>query len=351
MKRTLLVIGDLTKDGIDPAPNINGFLWAMDRLSSNKPNVRMVTYHDVLAGELPRIKKGPVIALLFFPFKYWNEHIEVYHKEDGRIYGDGLFGKDFKKLFLKIEKILYEQYGRKRLKFVNAPLSCFLDRDKKATQKLLSSEGISVPRMFTMKNLTQARKLLNKGISFYVKARFGAMGKGITLLSKDACHTNYLFRKGKIHSRPYDYGWNFKPIAKSKKDDFIRQLIKKGMMWEEAVSTHIIKRRRFDLRIYVVYGKVPYVYAKTAPKRRIVTNWSQGGRIEKKGYLRRHIPKAKLSEAIKVAKRAAKVMNLNFTGIDIIFSKDFKKPYVLDVQSFPSHERGFKLLTFLARHI
>ncbi len=349
MKKILLVIGDLTKDGVLPAPNINAFLWAADKIVTPQRPMRMVTYADVLARELPRINKGLITVALFFPFKYWNEHIEVYNK-DARIYGDEFFGRDFKKLFLKVEKILNETYGARRLKYINSPSSCALDRDKKLTQKLLFSKGISVPKMFNIKSFSQVHKLLNAGASFYIKPRFGAMGKGITFLSKDVCRSNYIFRKGKIVSRLYDYNWNFKPIPKTKRDLFLKKLMKKGMLWEEAIHTQPIKRRRFDLRIYVIYGKVPYLYAKSAPKRKIVTNWSQGGRIEKKRFLK-NIPKSRLNEAVDAAKKAAKVLKLNSCGIDIVFSRDFKIPYILDVQSFPAYERGFKLTRFLVEHI
>jgi len=350
MKKMLLVIGDLTKDGIDPEPNLRVFLRTLDKLSNPRLPFRMVTYQDVLSGELPAIEKRKIIAVFFFPFKYWNEQIEVYDK-DNRIYGDIYFGRDFKKLFTAVERILMNKYGRRHLKFVNSPSSCSSDRDKKYTQRILSSKGVPTPRAFNIKTIAQINKLLSNGVEFYIKPRFGAMGKGITFLSKDRCFSNYIFRKGKIISRPYDYNWNFKPIGK--RDEFLKALIKKDMLWEESVNSPLINRgRRFDMRIYVAYDKVPYLYAKTALKKKIVTNWSQGGKIHKdKRFLKKWIGQRKLNHAKTVAKQAAKVLNLNFCGIDIIFSEDFKTPYVLDAQSFPSFERGFNLMKHLAGQI
>ena len=103
--------------------------------------------------------------------------------------------------------------------------------------------------------------------------------------------------------------------------------------------------------MYVAYGKVPYFYAKSAPCKSFITNWSQGGRIEKRAFLDRALSKSEIAKVKSVAKKAAKVIDLKFAGVDVIIDRDTKKTYVLEIQSFPGYERGFHLMELLAKII
>ena len=112
----------------------------------------------------------------------------------------------------------------------------------------------------------------------------------------------------------------------------------------------LINGRRFDLRIYVVCGEVPYFYARSVGAGGIITNWSQVGRLEKNVFMKR-VPKEKMAKAKEYALRAAAALGFNFTGVDVIFSEDYTSTYLLELQSFPGFERGFNLISFLLSRI
>ena len=177
------------------------------------------------------------------------------------------------------------------------------------------------------------------------------MGKGITYLSNGLLITNFLLRKGKIISHPYDYHWRFHEIKDSDKDTFLKILLSRGFIFEEAIDSPVYKGRRSDFRVYCVYGTISYYYVRTTPVVSLVTNWSQGGKIEHKGKFSKYIAHSKLERVKFLARKVAKELKLNYAGVDIIFSKDYKKIYVLEAHSFSGYEKGFNLMGNLAKEI
>ena len=94
-------------------------------------------------------------------------------------------------------------------------------------------------------------------------------------------------------------------------------------------------------------GRVVYLYAKSTPAQFRVTNWSQGGKIDKRKTILSTLPAEKIAHLERLAKKAARTLGLNFAGIDIIFSKDLKSAYVLEGNAFPGYEKGFDLMKCL----
>ncbi|MFH1868107.1 MAG: YheC/YheD family protein [Candidatus Omnitrophota bacterium] len=348
MKKTLLVIGDLMMSQVRNEPSLACFLSQKARLNSRKIGFVLITYDDLLNNRLPNIIAKRLKVMLFFPYNNWNANIERYDK-DKRIYGDMRFGNDHKRIFQKVSNILERRYKDKEISFVNAPQACALDRDKLLTDRLLRGAGILTPHLYKIRSISQLSKLIEEGKAIYIKPRFGAMGKGITYLNRSGCYTNFMFKNGAIISHAYDYNWKTRQIPKDKQDAFLSILIKKGFIFQEAVESPIVNNRRFDIRVYVVGGNVPYLYAKSAPRKSFITNWSQGGRIEKgKNFLKRALAKGDLDKIKAIAKRGAKAVNLSFAGVDVIVDKNKKKIHLLEIQSFPGYERGFDLMRYLA---
>lgn len=348
MRKTLLVVGDFMMSEDKAEPSLSKFLTYKERINKRDIGVWVITYNDVIMNRLPNVRTKKLDVMLFFPYNHWNAEIEKYGR-DSRIYGDIAFGNDYKRYFYKIDKAIKRRYRDKNLYFINSPSSCIIDRDKKATHDLLDAAGIKTPPIYDIKGVSQIDSLIKDGKSIYIKPRFGAMGKGITYINKKGCYTNFLYRKGKIINRLYDYNWPAVKISDKRKNDFFKILIRRGFIFQEAVKTPVVSGRKFDMRIYVMNGKIPYFYAKSAPCRSFITNWSQGGRIEKNmSFLRKAIGKSGIEKAKKVAKAAARAIKLNYAGVDVIVDKNTLDMYVLEIQSFPGHERGFDLMKFLA---
>ena len=108
--------------------------------------------------------------------------------------------------------------------------------------------------------------------------------------------TNFLFKRGKIISRPYDYNWKFIRVTKNNRNRYLKKLLYDGIIIEKAIDPAVSNGRRFDFRVYCIYGKVVYFYARSSKVGSCVTNWSQGGEIEKKVKFSKYIPKDKIKK-------------------------------------------------------
>jgi hypothetical protein len=346
--KALLVIGDLNVNKKKINPSFKEFIEYAQKLEERSNfELQVVNYDQLFSGKVPPIKAAIIKIVSFFPYTYWNRNIEIY--SDGRIYGDNSFGNEFK-IFLKtVKKVIAVHYCGKNIEYLNPPEACCLDRDKKLSYRLLKKSKIPIPRLFRVSSFQDIQKLLNKGIDLYIKPRFGALGKGITYIDREKVISNFLFRKGKIVSRPYDYNWRFTRIKD--KQNFVNLLLRKGFICEEAIRPAIFRKKRFDFRIYVIFGKVVYLYAKSAPISSCVTNWSQGGKIDREKKILRTLSKKRISLLKSLAKKTAAALGLDFAGIDIIFSQDFQNAYVLEANAFPGYEKGFDLMKCLLKFL
>ncbi len=343
-KKTLLIIGEEKITRTRPYLSFLKFVkYAQELKGKGVLEIKVISYAQLLLGQAPQIGTSKILVVFFFPYKYWNRNIEVYR--DGRIYGDEKFGREFKSFFRKVKKVISKYYAGKRIRYLNPPEACYLDRDKQGSKNLLSENAVLTPRSFRISSFDDIQRLLKKGLNLYIKPRFGAMGKGITYLNRDNAISNFLYRKGEVINRPSDFNWRFSQVKDRQR--FLNKLIEKGFICEEAITSATLKGRRFDFRVYVLFGKVVYLYAKSSGAGTSVTNWSQGGRIDKRKTILNTIPKEKIAVLQRLAKKATRTLGLNFAGIDIIFSKDLKKAYVLEGNAFPGYEKGFDLMKCL----
>lgn len=163
------------------------------------------------------------------------------------------------------------------------------------------------------------------------------MGKGITYIEKDRWITNFGFREGRILSRKSDYGWKFREVTGNKA--FLKRLLRQDLIIEDAIEPLLSKGRKYDLRIYVCFGKVLYIYPRSTDPRNITTNISQGATGEKQDFLH-GIPEKTLERAKKYALKAVRTMNLNFAGVDIMPLIDHGNVTVIEVNTFPGFPRA-----------
>jgi glutathione synthase/RimK-type ligase-like ATP-grasp enzyme len=350
MKKTLLVIGDPMIDKKHLEQSLKRFMVCSHMLLKRRVWFVFLTYADIINLRLPDLEAKEIDVLLFFPYNHWNDCIEKYDKDD-RVYGDISFGRDYSAYFKRINAIINNKYKGKGLKFINPPKACIIDRDKLKTYNILKRSGIESPRILHINTLKQFYDAIENHCSLYIKPRFGAMGKGITYADLSGIYTNFIFRSGKIKSRQYDYNWSSYKVSKKRQDAFISLLMDKGFIFQEKINPLVSRGRRFDIRVYTVFNKVPYMYAKSAPAKSFITNWSQGGRIEKKEFLERVLSREETKRIKGLSLKAARAIGLSFAGVDIIIDEYTRKAHVLEIQSFPGYERGFDLMRFLASNI
>jgi hypothetical protein len=296
---------------------------------------KSVDYTSLLAGRLPAVATRQLVAFLFFPFDYWDTYIEA--KKDPAVYGNRTYYLKFKKFWTRVERILVKAYPDKTIRFVNHPSDLSLDRDKEKTKRVLARARVPVPRSYTTRDARKVLSLLEKGKRLYIKVRFGSMGKGITYLEKGRWLTNFRFRAGTIKSRKSDYGWTFRQATGNL--PFLKQLLKQDIIVEEAIDPLVVRGRMLDLRLYVCFGKVLYIYPRSTAAGQVTTNISQGARGEPQRYLK-NIPDRVLKEASRQAVKAARAMRLRFTGIDIMPEADGKKVKVIEANTFPGFPKS-----------
>ncbi len=339
---TILVIGDL--------PDFDTFK-KLDKEKHNfsKYGFNYVSCHysRLLEIKLPKIKTKKVIIFLFFPFDYWNKFIE--YKNYRGIYGNRTFYKKFTRFWHDVEQAIKQSLPQKQVLYVNHPHLCGLYRDKAVVKTKLSHAKVPTPKTHTSRGIVYIEKLVNKGNNLFLKPRYGSMGKGITFMSMYNWQTNFIFRNNRIHSRRSDRGWKFRDITG--KNIFLRKLLKKDVIIEDAVNPLVLRRRMIDLRTYVFFDKVIYVYPRKNKPDKITTNISQGARGDPK--LLKRLPAALLRKAERKALRVSRALNLNFVGMDIMPDRDYKHIYIIDVNVFPGFpkRKTFNLSQGIIKHL
>ena len=340
---TLLAIGD-EKD----FDSFRRFCKQRRDFRSGNVCFRAASYSSLLDGDLPPVEAGKLIVLFFFPFVYWERHIEP--KNYKGVYGNRAFQTKFMSFWKEAEKAVRGAYRAKKITYVNHPGRLAAVRDKERIKRAASQAGVPVPRGFATRKVKDIVGMLDAGHALYVKVRYGSGGKGITYLEKDRWMTNFRFSRGRILSRKSDYGWTFVNVTGNRA--FLGELLRKDVVVEEAVDPLLIQGRKFDLRMYVYGNRVLYVYGRTNGADAITTNISQGARGEEKSFAKL-LPQKQLKAAERQAVKAVRALGLGFAGADMMLCSDRKTSMLLEVNAFPGFPkaRRYNLSRFLIAEI
>ena len=138
MNATVLVLGDESD-----WESYNRFCKQLQKHRSKKLKWITATYDILEKNELPLIDSDTLIIFLFFPFTYWDKHIE---KEGYKgVYGNVEFYNKFRVFWSEIHRTLKKVYRGKKIHFINHPLKIAIDRDKELTKTILSENGVKIP--------------------------------------------------------------------------------------------------------------------------------------------------------------------------------------------------------------
>jgi len=286
-------------------------------------------YKELLNGGLPKVRTAKIIVFYFFPFVYWNRHIE--HKRYKGLYGNLTFYRKFMAFCRKVQNIVANSYGEKEVTFVNNPVDCAYYRDKAHMKKALECAGVPVPKRCHAKGIESIMRGLEKGRKYFIKPRCGSMGKGITYLRWEDWRTNFRLRKNRIISLKSDKGWKFRSVTGNR--SFLRSIIKKDVIIESAIDLLVLNKMKTDLRIYTFFSKVLYIYPRSNEMDSVTTNISQGGKGDPN--LLDKIPEHLVKKARQTAVKTSKSLGFGLAGVDVIIDRDLHDVYVVDVNAFP----------------
>ena len=325
MKKTLLAIGDIERDILFR----KYFCRNADILPSKGIYPKILSYKQIIDDPtlINDMDSEGVIVLFFFPYEYWDTHIETPYE----IYGNKIMGEKFEAFFNQIGSIIISRH-RCKISYINDPISIPLARDKKRSHDVLETNNVFCPKSHNNKTAEELMELVQQGTSIFLKARCGSLGKGISYLSRSRWCTNFKYEHEVLANHEQDKGWTMKEVPSE--IGFLKQLLKHDVHIEEEIKTPKINGQKMDMRVFVIYQDPVLVYAKTTPLENIITNWYQGGRIEPLSFLDQ-LPSKAIEMAKETAVKAANAYGLRYAGIDIIFSKDYEKAFVLEGNAFP----------------
>lgn len=300
-------------------------------------DARRQQYEDLMRGERYAFRNERLDVMFFFPYRYWNRYCENQH--DGFIYGvDRRPYERFRRYWNSVEKKVRELYPDKKLNFVINPEYVHVDRDKKLTSRILADHGVHVTEAILTRDIDEVLAEVRKDRGVFIKSRYGAEGKGITRLSKRKWKTNYRVAGHKPKNHGVTGLWPFVDVTNDRR--FLRNLLSLDVVVEKEVIPPSRQRgEKMDIRAYVVGDEVVHIFARHAKRADIVTNWSQGGRVNDE--IRSLLTPRQIADVKKQALLSAKALKSHFIAVDAMFDKDEDLPFVIEAQcmcSFPKPE-------------
>ncbi|MBI5392817.1 hypothetical protein HZA96_03015 [Candidatus Woesearchaeota archaeon] len=332
-----------------------------DKEYNDRNAARLFTYankvdFDVIKSDYSEINliKGfrneTIYVMLFFPYSFWNEHCEI--PSDNLLYGTSkMVYEMFNNFFLDVKHQLEQKFSNHyQLKYIINPETAALDRDKVATLNLLKANNVPTTDIITSRNLIDLLNDITPEKGIFIKCRYGAEGKGITLLKHNKWVTNYKVKNIAGNAYLVNYGvydkWIFSDITE--RVDLLEQLLDQEVIVEkEIISPDIFPNEKFDIRAYSIDGKVPHFFARINNKNNVVTNFSQGARIMHSPHI--GLSREYIDAAMDIAVKASNALKSTFIGIDLMFDGSPDKIKVVEAQTFTDFPdiRYFDLAKYL----
>ncbi len=319
MKGNIFVIGD---------ENTNEKAYY---LLQNFQGVEGITYEKLLEGKDTISENGTIF--LTFPNKLWDLIVE----KKGVVYGSKQFGKRIVELVDLLAEKLETRFPNN--KYVNDPKSIMVERDKIRTKDIAINERIKVPEnIFSKdeeKHIDKILDTIGRGETIYIKVRYGSMGKGITMLSKDKWITNFEYDGKNILNHSTNYNWIPKDVTGNL--GFLERLIEEDVIIEKAINNSLTNGFKFDMRTIILYGKKysDLTYGRATDNSHI-TNVSQknGRRLSLKELLKL-VPRTQIEKGMEMVRLMSSRLGLNYTGGDILFEGENFEPVFIEINSFP----------------
>jgi len=279
-----------------------------------------------------RFTSDTVNVVFFFPYTFWNANCEV--PKDTTLYGTSSSVYDmFNAHFLEVGWQLQRKFGGHQLRYVTVPENAAVDRDKIETIRILRACGVSTSIPVPYSSLNDILDSITPQRGVFIKCRYGAEGKGITVLHHGRWETNYRVDGDRLANYQVYGLWPFTEITG--RQELLERLLEHEVIVErEILVPDFLPGRKFDVRAFVVGEEVPHFVFRVNSREKQVTNCAQGAYVvhrEDTG-----LDQTAMDLIAQISRHAAQALQLRFVGIDIMFDGDLTNAKVVEAQAFPS---------------
>lgn len=244
--------------------------------------------------------------------------------------------------------------------WVNPQPSCIIANNKFLTKKVLRQAKVSIPKSYLVRTLKQAKELIKEKemFPFVIKPTEGSHGNGVyanieTLQELDQV-AQYVFNKKDFEDvllEQYVEGHDYRVMVVGDKVSAVM----------ERIPAHVIGDGKKNLRQLITqFNQNPLVGKKyEKPMCKIRLNGEVKRILKKQGINLAYIPQQgekvflrqnanistggigkdvtnEVAQSVKdLAIQATKALKMKIAGVDILFDKHSKKPYVLEINDAP----------------
>lgn len=218
--------------------------------------------------------------------------------------------------------------------------------DKRACHQKLAQAGIAVPPALAAVNsfdeLEQAMAAA-KLRRVFVKLAHGSSASGIVALETNGTAwqatstVQYVKKAGR-----YRY-YNAKKLQKYRDLSSIKQIInylcQQRVHVEQWLPKASLAGKTFDMRVVVITGKAQHILLRMG--KGAITNLHLGNQRGKAADLQQVIPPKVWQAMLQSCERAAQLFENNlYVGVDIMFTSNFRRHAILELNAFGDYHRG-----------
>ena len=273
--------------------------------------------------------------LLLNPSKYQDKLIKLEppEHEEFEIARYNVLNAEYKELL----SFIAENEETRKLNFLNRPEAILRTLDKLNTKILLSRLSQTPMLNFESDNLNDLIKLMDETShhAVFIKPRFGSGAGGIIALRKKpgdnklVAYTSIIEKSGKM----FNTNRLNRLSNKNEIEILVNFILQSGVLFEEWISKEKFQEQPFDLRVVCQFGKVKYIVVRCGKV--AITNLHLNNNAI--SFDKLQLSKNCTKKIVKMCIETNKILELTYSGIDILIAKGTETPYIIEVNGQGDH--------------
>ncbi len=345
MNRTHTIIGNPENR------RVKYFVDALQQLG--QPDAQVISYIDLLSGRQKDIKDTSFLRIespgenaeverlliargaeLVQSRRANRTHLLQLHEDHGRIRYLPEWIAGFCDLLDDVGKHF------KRSTYYNEPAAIKTMFDKNECHRIFQKEKITKPELLgKLANYQQLVELLHETgcRQVFIKPRCGSSASGVIALRWSPTRIQaYTTIDARVMSGKLAL-YNSLKILTYRTEEEIQKIINclaaEDCIIERWIPKALFNGYAFDFRVLVVNGKATHIVPRLSKSP--MTNLHLGNKRGELVQLKKHIGLESWEGILHIAEKATNAINGAFyTGVDVMLTKNFSKPYVLEINAF-----------------